>query len=141
MTILHILKSFIATIHRQFHTDILKFQFDRGSEYTNTAVRNYLEENGINIIYTTTGDSQAHGVAERLNLTLLNDCRTLMHAAKVPQHLWYYAVQYATLMRNSIYNVSMKASPRSKVGLLGLDAKSILPFGQQVILHLPKTSS
>ena len=30
MTILHILKYFIATIHRQFHTNILKFQFDRG---------------------------------------------------------------------------------------------------------------
>ena len=64
-----------------------------------------------------------------------------MHAAKVPQHLWYYAVQYATLMRNSIYNNSMKASPGSKVGLLALDAKSVLSFGQQVILHLPETSS
>ena len=64
-----------------------------------------------------------------------------MPAAKVPQHLWYYEVQYATLMRNSIYNNSRKVSPGPKVGLFGLDASSILPFGQQVILHLPKTSS
>lgn len=128
-------------IERQFNTSILKFQFDRGTEYTNQDVRNYLHEQGIQIIYTTAGDSPAHGVTERLNLTLLNDCRTLMLSAKLPEHLWYYAVQYSTLIRNSIYNLSMKDSPRSKVGLLGLDIKTILPFGQPVIVNLHKTPS
>ena len=89
-------------------------------------------------MYTDTGDSQTHGVAERFNLTLLNDCRTLMTSARLPHHLWYYAVQYATIIRNSIYNNSLKASPRSTVGLLGFDAKSILPFGQPVIVNLNK---
>lgn len=140
-TILHVLKSFIATIERQFKTPILKFQFDRGTEYTNSAVKTFLSENGIQIVYTDAGDSQAHGVAERLNLTLLNDCRTIMNSAKLPHHLWYYAVQYATIIRNSIYNNSMRDSPRSKVGLLGLDTKSLLPFGQPVIINLNKTAS
>ena len=91
-TILHILKSFIATIERQFNSTILKFQFDRGTEYTNKDVRTFLQEKGIQIIYTTAGDSPAHGVAERLNLTLLNDCYILMLSAKLLEHLWYYNV-------------------------------------------------
>lgn len=55
--------------------------------------------------------------------------------------MWYYAVQYATIIRNSIYNNSLKASPRSTVGLLGLDAKSTLPFGQPMIVNLNKPLS
>ena len=138
-TIVHILKSFIATIERQFNTKILKFQCDRGTEYTDHAVKTFPSENDIQIVYTDAGDSQAHGVvAERLTLTLLNDCRTLMASSRLPHHLWYYTVQYATIIRNSIYNNSLKASPRSIVGLLGLDAKSTLPFRQLVIVNLNK---
>lgn len=140
-TILHILKSFVATIERHFNTKILAFQFDRGTEYTNSSVRTFLQENGIKIVFTTTGDSQSHGVAERLNLTLLNDCRTLLKSTHLPLHLWFYAVQYATIIRNSVYNNQLNGSPRSKIGLLGLDVKTILPFGQPVIFHLTKTPS
>ena len=102
VTILHILKSYIVTIERHFPTSVLKFQFDRGTEYTNTVVKTFLSENGIQIIYTDAGDSQAHGVAERLNLTLLNDCRTIMNSAKLLHHLWYCAVQYVTIIHNSM---------------------------------------
>lgn len=41
MTILHILKSFIATIYRQLHPTILKFQINRRTEQANTTVRNF----------------------------------------------------------------------------------------------------
>lgn len=130
-----------AIIHRQFYIDILKVQFDRGMEYTNTAMFNYLKVNGITIIYITTCDFLAHDVAECLTFTLLNDCRTPIHVVQISQYLWYYAVQYAIITRNFVYNTSMKASPSSKVNIHRLDTKTNLLFDQQAILHLPKTIS
>lgn len=86
-TILHIIKSFVATLERQFHVKVLTFQFDRGTEYTNKAVRTYRQEQGILIIYTSVAGSQSHSIAERLNLTLLNDCRTLLKTTHLPNFI------------------------------------------------------
>ncbi|CCK67876.1 uncharacterized protein KNAG_0A01870 [Huiozyma naganishii CBS 8797] len=137
-TILHNLKSLISLIRNQFKSNVLAFQFDRGSEFTNTAVRFYLAESGISTFYTSVGDHQAHGIAERLNLTLMNDCRTLLKTTNLPHHLWFYAVQFATLLRNSVYNDTIQSSARAKANLPGIDVKTILPFGQPVIAHFTK---
>ena len=140
-TVIAILRKLIKSIDTQFDAKVRCFQFDRGKEYFSEAVRNYLENLGIDHIYTTVGDSKAHGVAERLNLTLLNDCRTLLRATSLPETLWSYAIKFSVIIRNSTYSESLGASPRSKSGLRGLDASSILPFGQSVIVHLHRTLS
>ncbi|CCK70632.1 integrase catalytic domain-containing protein KNAG_0E03750 [Huiozyma naganishii CBS 8797] len=137
-TILHILKSLIDYIRNQFKGNVLAFQFDRGSEFTNNIVRTYLAEKGISTFYTSVGDHQANGVAERLNLTLMNDCRTLLKTTNLLYHLWFYAVQFATLLKNSVYNDTLQSSARAKAGLPGRDIKNILPFGQPVIAHFTK---
>ncbi|KAK5962233.1 uncharacterized protein PWA37_000271, partial [Arxiozyma heterogenica] len=55
--ILHVFKLFSATIERQFHASILKFQFDCGIGYTNSAVKTFLFEYGIQIAYTDADNS------------------------------------------------------------------------------------
>lgn len=74
-------------------------------------MRTYLQENGIQIVYISTADSASNGVAERLNLTLLNDCRTLLKASHLPLHLGFHTIQYATLIRNCVYNNALQGSP------------------------------
>ena len=101
----------------------------------------YLNYNGIQYLFTSVGDSRSHGVAERLNLTFLNDCRTLLKAANLPPHLWIYAVEFSAIIRNAIYNKRIDTSPQALAGLPALDVKTILPFGQPVIVHLSKTTS
>lgn len=136
-----IFSKFINMVSNQFKTNILSFQMDRGSEFTNDQITKLLEDKGINPIYTTAGDSRANGVAERFNLTFLNDCRTLLQATNLPNSTWFYAVQFATLMRNAFFNSSIKTSSRAKAGLAGLDVSTILPFGQEVIIHKGSTTS
>ncbi|CCH61291.1 hypothetical protein TBLA_0E02360 [Henningerozyma blattae CBS 6284] len=115
---------------------------DRGSEFTNNELRGIFRKSGIQPIYiTTTADSSSNGITERTNLTLLNDCRTLLAATGLPNQLWFHAVSFATLMRNAFHTSSIKSTPRAKAGLVGLAASSLLPFGQDVILHTPNTHS
>lgn len=140
-TMPHIVTSLIHLIKRQFRATVLCFQCDHGREYDNQLIQTYLKENGIQCIFNSVADSASNGVAERANLTLLNDCRTLLTSAKLPNHLWFYAIQFSTIIRNSVFNTTIQNSPRVKAGLPGLDVKTILPFGQPVIVHLTKTTS
>lgn len=84
--------------------------------------------------------SRANGVAERLNSTLLNDCRTLLRSSGLSLHLRFHAVQFSTLMRNSLITSTTGTSSRAKAGLAGLDVSTILPFGQRVMVNLTPTN-
>lgn len=131
----------VKFVEKQFKTGVLCFQVDQGTEFTNQTIRQFFNENGIITRYTTVGDSRSNGVAERTNLLLLNDCRTLLQSVNLPIDLWFYAVQFATIMRNSIVSSSIGDSTRAKAGLTGLDVSTILPFGQPVIINKPKVAS
>lgn len=100
-TMRHIVTSLILVIKRQFRATVLCFQCDQGREYDNKLIQHYLKENGIQCIFNSVADSSSNGVAERANLVLLNDCGTLLTSAKLPQHLWFYAIQFSTIIRNS----------------------------------------
>ncbi|QLG70918.1 hypothetical protein HG535_0A08650 [Zygotorulaspora mrakii] len=130
-------RELVNMVKTQFNTKVRSFQMDRGSEYTNKTIRNFFKEYGIIPCYTSVGDSKANGVAERLNYTLLDDCRTLLRSSNLPLHLWFYAVQFSTLMRNSLITSSVGTSSRAKAGLTGLDVSTILPFGQRVMVNNP----
>ncbi len=101
-SILNVFTSILAFIKNQFNARVLVIQMDRGSEYTNKTLHKFFTNRGITACYTTTADSRAHGVAERLNRTLLNDCRTLLHCSGLPNHLWFSAVEFSTIIRNSL---------------------------------------
>ena len=140
-TILDITVGLVNTIERQFNAKVKAFEFDHGSEYNNKIMFQYLNESGIQYVFTTVGDSRAHGVAERLNLTFLNDCRTLLKASHLPPHLWIYAVQFSAIIRNAVYNKRIKTSPQALTGNSALDVTTILAFDQPVIVHLTTTPS
>lgn len=134
-SIKNIFDHLVRQIDTQFNTKILSFHMDRGSEYTNYDMQMFFQKHGIIPIYSSTADSSSNGVAERSNLTFLNDCRTLLVSSHLPNSLWFNAVEFATLMRNAFINSTNKISPRGKAGLASLDASTILPFGQEVVVH------
>ena len=134
-SILDVFTTILAFIKNQFQSNVLVIQMDRGSEYTNKTLHKFLEKNGITPCYTTTADSRAHGVAERLNRTLLDDCRTQLQCSGLPNHLWFSAVEFSTIVRNSLASPKSKKSARQNAGLAGLDISTLLPFGQPVIVN------
>ena len=140
-SIYNIFDHLVRQIGTQFNTKILSFHMDRGSEYTNSDMQELYQKHGIIPIYSSTADSSSNGIAERSNLTFLNDCRTLLVSSHLPNSLWFNAVEFATLMRNAFINSTNKISPRGKAGLAGLDASTILPFGQELVVHNHKVKN
>lgn len=125
----------IYHIHRQHGVKVKAFQMDKGSEYTNQSIRSFLASEGIDTYYTSVGDSSSHGIAERLNLTLMNDCRTILENSKMPKHLWFHAVRAACNHRNSLFNPKLGTSSRSKIGLSPIRAQGLPRFGQPCMVH------
>ena len=61
---------------------------DGGGEYINDAFTAYLSIMGIERQRTTAYTPQQNGVAERMNRTLMEATRSMLHAAGLPLSFW-----------------------------------------------------
>lgn len=136
-----VFKTLINMKHTQFNTKLLSFQMDNGTEYNNSILQDLFIEKGIICIFNTPADSASNGVAKKANLTFLNNCKTLLQLSNFPASYWFHAVEYSTLIRNAFFNSSIEKSAIAKASAAGLDASTILPFGQEAVVHNHNTDS
>ena len=73
---------------------------DRGGEYLDGEFGKHLKAKGTIRKLTTHDTPEYNGVAERLNRTLLEHTRAMLHASKLPRHLWGEAVTHAVWLKN-----------------------------------------
>lgn len=77
---------------------------DRGTEYLNQQVQNYLADEGIKFQCTVGYAPQKNGYAERKNRTLVEAARTLLADAGLPKSYWAEAVRHACYINNRLIN-------------------------------------
>ena len=75
---------------------------DRGGEYINTEMREYLAEKGIRHETTVAETPQQNGVAERYNRTIFKSIRAIKLSADVPDELWAELAIIATYLHNHL---------------------------------------
>jgi transposase InsO family protein len=80
--------------------DIKAIRTDGGGEYVNERFSTYLHTMGIQRQVTTAYTPQQNGVAERVNRTIMEAARSMLHAAGLPMSFWSYAVRTAVYLRN-----------------------------------------
>ena len=80
--------------------DIKAIRTDGGGEYVNQQFTTYLHTMGIQRQMTTAHTPQQNGVAERVNRTIMEAARSMLHAAGLPMSFWTYAVRTAVYLRN-----------------------------------------
>ena len=61
---------------------------DSGGEYVNGEFQEFLTKNGISHEKTMRHTLQSNGLAERMNRTLAEKTRSLLHGANLPYKLW-----------------------------------------------------
>jgi transposase InsO family protein len=66
----------------EFNLRIKKIRSDNGSEFKNTQVDDYLDEEGIKHEFSAPYAPQQNGVAERKNRTLIEMARTMLDEYK-----------------------------------------------------------
>ena len=113
-------KIFKAKVENQHDLNIKIVRSDCGGEYYGRHAPNgqvsgpfarFLMENGIVAQYSTAGESQQNGVAERRNRTLMDMVRSMMSYSTLPINLWMEALKTAIYILNRVPSKSVPKTP------------------------------
>jgi transposase InsO family protein len=78
-----VLKKFLKRVQNKFDTKIKKIRNDNGTEFKNTQIEDYLDEECIKHEFLTLYTSRQNGVAERKNMTFIEMTRTKLDEYKI----------------------------------------------------------
>lgn len=89
-----------AWLKTQHGANIKRLRSDRGGEYLSDEFSQHLRAKGTERKLTTHDTPQHNGVAERLNRTLIERVRAVLHASGLPKFLWGEAIMHAVYVKN-----------------------------------------
>jgi hypothetical protein len=82
---------------------IKKIRSDNGTEFKNSQIEGFLEDEGIKHEFSSPYTPQQNGVVERKNRTLLDMARTMLDEYKTPDRFWTEAINTACYSINRLY--------------------------------------
>jgi hypothetical protein len=97
------LKRFLRWAQNEFGLRIKKIRSDNGTEFKNSQIEGFLEEEGIKHEFSSPYTPQQNGVVERKNRTLLDMSRTMLDEYKTPDQFWAEAVNTVCYSINRLY--------------------------------------
>jgi len=86
---------------------IKSIRTDNGGEYISNKFKDYLLEHGISHQLTVAYTPQQNGVSERMNRTLIDLVRSMIHTAGLEKKFWAEALQTAVHIRNRVTSRSL----------------------------------
>lgn len=97
----------LATAH--FSLKITKLRTDNGGEYYSNEFIKFCKSKGIELTPTVPYTPQQNGVSERMNRTLMDKARSMMHDKDVPESLWGEALFVSTYLTNRSPTIALEA--------------------------------
>jgi hypothetical protein len=97
------LKGFLRRAQNEFGLRIKKIRSDNGTEFKNSQIEGFFEEEGIKHEFSSPYMPQQNGVVERKNRTLLDMERTMLDEYKTLNRFWAEAVNTACYAINLLY--------------------------------------
>jgi transposase InsO family protein len=98
-----VLKKFLMRAQNEFDAKVKKIRSDNGTEFKNTQVEDYLNEEDIKHEFSAPYTQQQNGVAERKNRTLIEMVRIILDEYKTSDEFWVKAVNTACHVSNHLY--------------------------------------
>jgi transposase InsO family protein len=77
-----VLKKFLRRAQNEFDVKVKKIRSDNGTEFKNTQVEDFLDEDGIKHDFLDPYTPQQNGVAKRNNRNLIEMARTMLNEYK-----------------------------------------------------------
>jgi hypothetical protein len=97
------LKGFLSRAQNEFGLRIKKIRSDNGTEFKNSQIEGFLEDEGIKHEFSSPYTPQQNGVVERKNRTLLDMARTMLDEYKTSDRFWAEAINTACYAINRLY--------------------------------------
>jgi transposase InsO family protein len=98
-----VLKKFLKRAQNEFDAKVKKIRSNNDTEFKNTQVEDYLDEEGIKHEFSPSYTPQQNRVAERKNMTLIEMVRTMLDEYKTSGRFWAEAVNTACHDTNRLY--------------------------------------
>jgi len=128
--------AFEAWLKNQYNVRIKKLRSDRGGEYLSREFTNHLQKKGTTRRLIVHDTPEYNGVSERLNRTLLEKVRAMLHESKLPRFLWGKALAHATFKKNRTWTRSLdNATPLELLTKEKPDLSNIHTWGSRVWVH------
>jgi transposase InsO family protein len=97
------LKRFLRRAQNEFELRIKKIRSNNGTEFKNSQIEGFLEEEGIQHEFSSPYTPQQNGIVERKNRTLLDMARTMPDEYKTPDRFWVEAINTDCYSINWLY--------------------------------------
>jgi len=110
------IESFVIATERQYGWKLKVLRSDRGGEFVNSALGDFLKSRGIKAELTAPYSPQMNGVAERVNRTLLDRARCMILQAKLGKQFWSHALRHASVIMNRVPRQSLDGRSPLEVG-------------------------
>jgi len=81
-----VLRKFIKRAQNEFEVRIKNIRSDNGTEFKNTSIEQFLDEEGMKHEFSAPYTPQQNGIVERKNRTLIEAARTMLDEYKTPDH-------------------------------------------------------
>ena len=116
-------------VENQTGRKIKVLRSDNGTEYRNGQFSIFCKKEGISRHFTVRDTPQQNGVAERINLTLLEKVRCMLSNAGLGKQFWAEAVMYASHLINRLPSAALN-------GKTPLEVWSGKPINDYDTLHV-----
>jgi len=112
---------------------------DGGGKYMGMEFQEWLRSRGMHHEVMNANTPQENRVAERLNRTILEMMRTMMHESDLPKNLWPFAVQYTQEIVNRLPTQALSENKTlyEAFHLKKPSVKHLQIFGCQAYVHVP----
>jgi transposase InsO family protein len=97
------LNGFLRRAQNEFELRIKKIRSNNGTEFKNSQIEGFLEDEVIKHEFSSPYTPQQNGVVERKNRTLLDMARTMLDEYKTPDRFWAEAINTACYSINQLY--------------------------------------
>ncbi|MBW0493091.1 hypothetical protein O181_032806 [Austropuccinia psidii MF-1] len=115
-----------------------RFRSNNAGEYSGKLVKE-LSALGIEWIPTEPYRPDQNGEAERLNRTIGDMARAMLHSSKLPATLWSFAYSCATHVHNCLPNKRVAPlTPMERIFNIQPNPDQLFPFGVRAIVHVPQ---
>ncbi|KAJ9519015.1 hypothetical protein QJQ45_026299, partial [Haematococcus lacustris] len=132
-----VVKTVIEQLETQSGFRCKAIRTDNGTEYVNSRMLEYCSSKGIVHQHSAPYSPQQNGAAERLNRTIFEKARSILHAANISLSFWAHAVKYANYIRCLLPVSGQPLTPWEAFYNVKPDLSGLRVFGCRVWLHVP----
>ncbi|KAJ9525163.1 hypothetical protein QJQ45_020718 [Haematococcus lacustris] len=132
-----VVKTVIEQLENQSGFRCKAIRTDNGTEYVNSRMKEYCSSKGIVHQHSAPYSPQQNGAAERLNRTIFEKARSILHAADMSLSFWAHAAVFANHVRCLLPVSGQPLTPWEAFYGVKPDLSGLRVFGCRVWLHVP----